>query len=200
MLLTILGAVDFGLNAQEAVDAPRFHHQWLPDQIYHESGALSAETVRESVPPARSRELREAVAATIDFNVIPGGTLMGFASWSIDCGVELPPEAALRAAQLANRLYDHAGALRFVRSVPDHRKRPEMVLQEANALRSLGELNAAAEALESVLEAARGNLRLWTLLCVERHRVLRRLPGRAAEAHAAVENGAVGKVLIDVCP
>ncbi|QTG79427.1 helix-turn-helix transcriptional regulator [Arthrobacter crystallopoietes] len=148
---------------------------------------LSAETVRETVPPGRSRELREAVAATIDFNAIPGGTLMGFASWSIDCGVELPPEAALRAAQLANRLYDHAGALRFVRSVPDHRKRPEMVLQEANALRSLGELNAAAEALESVLEAARGNLRLWTLLCVERHRVLRRLPGRAAEAHAVIE-------------
>ncbi|WP_264668934.1 helix-turn-helix transcriptional regulator [Arthrobacter sp. VKM Ac-2550] len=148
---------------------------------------LSAETVRESVPPARSRELREAVAATIDFNAIPGGTLMGFASWSIDCGVELPPDAALRAAQLANRLYDHAGALRFVRSVRDHRKRPEMVLQEASALRSLGELNAAAEALESVLEAARGNLRLWTLLCVERHRVLRRLPGRAAEARTVIE-------------
>ncbi|HEX2247350.1 MAG TPA: AAA family ATPase, partial [Arthrobacter sp.] len=148
---------------------------------------LSAETVRESVPPARSRELREAVAATIDFTAIPGGTLMGFASWSIDCGVELPPEVALRAAQLANRLYDHAGALRFVRSVPDYGNRPEMVLQEANALRNLGELTAAAEALESVLEAASGNLRLWTLLCVERHRVLRRLPGRAAEAGAVIE-------------
>jgi gamma-glutamyltranspeptidase / glutathione hydrolase len=32
-LLTILNVVDFGMNAQEAVDAGRFHHQWLPDRI-----------------------------------------------------------------------------------------------------------------------------------------------------------------------
>ena len=33
VLLTILNVVDFGMNAQEAVDAGRFHHQWLPDRI-----------------------------------------------------------------------------------------------------------------------------------------------------------------------
>ena len=32
VLLTILNIVDFGMNVQEAVDAPRFHHQWLPDR------------------------------------------------------------------------------------------------------------------------------------------------------------------------
>src|SRR5262249_49077396 len=31
VLETIVDAVDFGMNAQEAVDGPRFHHQWLPD-------------------------------------------------------------------------------------------------------------------------------------------------------------------------
>ena len=30
VLLVILGVIDFDLSAQEAVDAPRFHHQWLP--------------------------------------------------------------------------------------------------------------------------------------------------------------------------
>jgi gamma-glutamyltranspeptidase/glutathione hydrolase len=45
VLLTILNAVDFGLNAQEAVDAGRFHHQWLPDRISYERHALSKETV-----------------------------------------------------------------------------------------------------------------------------------------------------------
>src|SRR5262249_33247984 len=29
----ILDTVDFGLNVQEAVNSPRFHHQWLPDAI-----------------------------------------------------------------------------------------------------------------------------------------------------------------------
>jgi gamma-glutamyltranspeptidase/glutathione hydrolase len=43
VLQTILGAVDFDLNAQAAVDAPRMHHQWLPDRIVVERGALAAE-------------------------------------------------------------------------------------------------------------------------------------------------------------
>ena len=33
VLELVLNVVDFGMNAQEAVDAPRFNHQWLPDQI-----------------------------------------------------------------------------------------------------------------------------------------------------------------------
>jgi gamma-glutamyltranspeptidase / glutathione hydrolase len=30
--------VDFGRNAQEAVDFPRFHHQWKPDKLELEKG------------------------------------------------------------------------------------------------------------------------------------------------------------------
>ena len=33
VLQVFLNVVDFGMNPQEAVDAPRFHHQWLPDAI-----------------------------------------------------------------------------------------------------------------------------------------------------------------------
>lgn len=29
----LMGVVDFGMDIQEAVNAPRFHHQWLPDEI-----------------------------------------------------------------------------------------------------------------------------------------------------------------------
>lgn len=32
-LQTILNVVDFGMDAQAAVNAPRIHHQWLPDEI-----------------------------------------------------------------------------------------------------------------------------------------------------------------------
>ena len=44
VLLTILGVVDFGMNIQEAIDAPRFHHQWLPDLIVHERYGFSPDT------------------------------------------------------------------------------------------------------------------------------------------------------------
>ncbi|WP_334126963.1 gamma-glutamyltransferase family protein, partial [Empedobacter brevis] len=44
----VLNVVDFGMSMQEAVAAPRFHHQWLPDQIDYEPNAIS-ENVRESL-------------------------------------------------------------------------------------------------------------------------------------------------------
>jgi gamma-glutamyltranspeptidase/glutathione hydrolase len=45
VLLTVLNVLDFGMNPQEAVDAPRFNHQWLPDEIRYERFGLSADTV-----------------------------------------------------------------------------------------------------------------------------------------------------------
>jgi gamma-glutamyltranspeptidase / glutathione hydrolase len=34
----LIGVVDYGMNLQEAVNASRFHHQWLPDEVYVERG------------------------------------------------------------------------------------------------------------------------------------------------------------------
>ncbi len=32
----LMGVIDYGMNIQEAVDAPRFHNQWMPDVLYVE--------------------------------------------------------------------------------------------------------------------------------------------------------------------
>ncbi|MGI9589923.1 MAG: gamma-glutamyltransferase, partial [Myxococcota bacterium] len=32
-LQTLLNVIDHGMDVQEAVSAPRFHHQWVPDRI-----------------------------------------------------------------------------------------------------------------------------------------------------------------------
>ena len=45
-LQTILNLVDHGMELQEAVNAPRIHHQWLPDEIFAETRALSPDTRR----------------------------------------------------------------------------------------------------------------------------------------------------------
>jgi gamma-glutamyltranspeptidase/glutathione hydrolase len=36
----LLNVLDHGMTAQEAVDAPRIHHQWIPDKIAFEKGGL----------------------------------------------------------------------------------------------------------------------------------------------------------------
>ncbi len=41
----ILNVIDHGMDIQEAVDAPRMHHQWLPDQIAAEPEALVMDVV-----------------------------------------------------------------------------------------------------------------------------------------------------------
>ena len=45
VLQTILNVVDFKMNIQAAVDAGRFHHQWLPDRIRYERHGLSPDTL-----------------------------------------------------------------------------------------------------------------------------------------------------------
>jgi gamma-glutamyltranspeptidase / glutathione hydrolase len=42
----LMGVIDYGLNIQEAVNAPRFHHQWLPDSIAMESVGFSPDTIK----------------------------------------------------------------------------------------------------------------------------------------------------------
>jgi gamma-glutamyltranspeptidase/glutathione hydrolase len=42
----IIDMVDYGMTLEEAVSAPRFHHQWMPDQITVEAGALPTYLVR----------------------------------------------------------------------------------------------------------------------------------------------------------
>jgi gamma-glutamyltranspeptidase / glutathione hydrolase len=46
VLHTIVNVIDYGMNVQEAVDAPRFHQQWLPEATNVENFALSPDTRR----------------------------------------------------------------------------------------------------------------------------------------------------------
>jgi len=44
LLEAIVNVIDHGMSIQEAIDAPRFHHQWMPDQVAIEPFALSADS------------------------------------------------------------------------------------------------------------------------------------------------------------
>ena len=47
VLSVVLGVTEFGLNVREAVDAPRMHHQWLPDTVTIEKAGASDEVVEK---------------------------------------------------------------------------------------------------------------------------------------------------------
>jgi len=42
----IMNVIDFNMNIEDAVETPRFHHQWLPDMIQFESIGFSPETIQ----------------------------------------------------------------------------------------------------------------------------------------------------------
>ncbi|WP_313549177.1 gamma-glutamyltransferase [Pseudomonas sp.] len=45
-LQTALNVIDHGMPPQEAVDAPRIHHQWMPDEVYYEQRGVSADSLK----------------------------------------------------------------------------------------------------------------------------------------------------------
>jgi gamma-glutamyltranspeptidase/glutathione hydrolase len=44
VLQVVLNCIDFDMNIRGAIEAPRIHHQWMPDSIFYERGALEEET------------------------------------------------------------------------------------------------------------------------------------------------------------
>jgi gamma-glutamyltranspeptidase/glutathione hydrolase len=47
VLQVVSNMIDFGMNIQQAVNAPRIHHQWLPDHLQIEKDGASSETVEQ---------------------------------------------------------------------------------------------------------------------------------------------------------
>lgn len=72
--------IDFRLPAQTAVDAPRFHHQHLPDYVRYENGGLPDSVVAEL--EARGHEVRErgGISGNVEsIYIAPDGTRVGAA-------------------------------------------------------------------------------------------------------------------------
>lgn len=45
VLQVITDCIDFGMNIQQAVSAPKVHHQWLPDELYYEEYGLAKDVI-----------------------------------------------------------------------------------------------------------------------------------------------------------
>ncbi|MGV3761407.1 gamma-glutamyltransferase [Parapedobacter sp.] len=74
---TILNVVDFGMDMQEAVSAPRFHHQWLPAEVAVEKDAIS-KPVRHALSTTGYKLVNRRAIGRVDaILVLPDGKLQG---------------------------------------------------------------------------------------------------------------------------
>lgn len=72
--------IDFGLPVRTSVDAPRFHHQNLPDEIRYENGGLSAETVAALRRMGHAVRERNGTSGDVEsIWIAPDGTRYGAA-------------------------------------------------------------------------------------------------------------------------
>lgn len=76
---TILNVYEFNLSMQEAVNVPRFHHQWLPDMVIFEPEGFSEELINELKSKGYIiNEERTPIIGKVDaIRVLPGGKLEG---------------------------------------------------------------------------------------------------------------------------
>jgi gamma-glutamyltranspeptidase/glutathione hydrolase len=79
VMQVILNVVDFDMNAQDAIDQPRFHHQWKPDTLYLEEG-ISPDTAAllkgmgYKVDQGRNQSVANVEAIVIDKGWLTGGS------------------------------------------------------------------------------------------------------------------------------
>lgn len=76
VLQMVVNSIDFGMNVAEATNAPRFHHQWLPDELRVEKG-FSPDTLRLLEQKGQKVAVKEAMGSTQSIMVGPDGMLYG---------------------------------------------------------------------------------------------------------------------------
>ncbi len=75
----IVNVSEFGMSLPEAVNAGRFHHQWLPDQIFVEENTLSEETLTQLKAMGHTIQQRDAIGRVEAILRLPDGTWQGAA-------------------------------------------------------------------------------------------------------------------------
>lgn len=84
---TLIDIIEFGMTPVEAVNKPKFHHQWLPDILYVERGFPEPVIVQLKKMGYTIKE-REAIGRTEVIQISPTGEIEAVADWRGDDSAE----------------------------------------------------------------------------------------------------------------
>ncbi|WP_421507485.1 gamma-glutamyltransferase [Erwinia rhapontici] len=76
VLQMVVNSIDFGMNVAEATNEPRFHHQWLPDQLRVEKG-FSPDTLKLLSQKGQNVKVMSAMGSTQSIMLGPDGMRYG---------------------------------------------------------------------------------------------------------------------------
>jgi gamma-glutamyltranspeptidase/glutathione hydrolase len=80
VLQVLINVIDHGMPLQEAVDAPRFHHQWQPDKIRHERRAFPADVTVNLIARGHALETSKGPLGNVNaIGLAPDGAWIGAA-------------------------------------------------------------------------------------------------------------------------
>lgn len=79
---TILNVIEHGMTMQEAVNAKKLHHQWLPDHVLYELNALDSITYSELERMGHVLKLRDGIGRMDAILVLENGLLEGAADYT----------------------------------------------------------------------------------------------------------------------
>lgn len=75
---TIINVLEHGMSMQESVNALKFHHQWLPDQVLFEKGGFGDKTIEKLKKKGYNMVVQQGTLGRMDcILVLPNGTLEG---------------------------------------------------------------------------------------------------------------------------
>jgi len=96
----VLAATEFGMNVRDAVDAPRMHHQWLPDVVNIEKAAATPEAVKKLESLGHTVKIANGQGDANSIGVDANGTAWGAADKrSPDGKASVPGRLTSTAAQ-----------------------------------------------------------------------------------------------------
>lgn len=77
IFLTLLNRLEFGMSLPDAMEAPRFHHQWRPNRLYFERYGLSADVKRALIQKGYALEAAGHLATMNGLERLPNGRVWG---------------------------------------------------------------------------------------------------------------------------
>jgi gamma-glutamyltranspeptidase / glutathione hydrolase len=73
----IVNIIDFGMNVRDAVNAGRFHHQWLPDFISYEKKSIDSSSLKKLESMGHTLKIRNSIGLVNAIQIMPDGEKEG---------------------------------------------------------------------------------------------------------------------------